>query len=159
MCIFGHVRGHTHTAVGNHVDAMIVLISDAIFIKMNFNLQWRYFTAYTMDAFTQTLLNNPNKEFGCFHKNSVKTYFTCIPQTKGWWELKIDSWHCIQGKWANMGTKAAKTIEVCHWADPHKYYPNHHFYKTSVASRSTDGTPYTGESIFGLSELMQTEPK
>jgi hypothetical protein len=112
-----------------------------------------------MDTYTQARLNTPTKELGCFHKNVVKTYFTCIPQEKGFWNPKIESWHCIQGKWKNMGTNTAKIIEVCHWADPHKYHPNHHFYKTSVVKRSTDGTPYTGERIFDLSELAQTEPK
>ena len=101
-----------------------------------------------MNAFTQSLLNNPNKELQSFHKNAVKTYFTCVPQPKGWCNPEVDSWHCIQGDWKNMGTKAAKTIEVCHWADPHKYYPKHNFYQMNVVARTTDKTRYTVRSIF-----------
>jgi hypothetical protein len=159
MSTCGHVQGSTHLVVGIRVDATIVLDSVAIFTKMELNLGWRYFTAYIMNTYTQATLNNPNKELLCFHKNGVKTYFTCVPQKTGFWNPEVESWHCIQGKWEKMGTVDAKTIEVCHWADPHKYYPKHSFYQTSVGTRSTDGKPYTGESIFGLTELVQTEPK
>lgn len=112
-----------------------------------------------MDTYTQALLNTPSKELHSLHKNGVKTYFTCIPKTTGFWDPKVDSWHCIQGKWDKMGTNTAKVIEVCHWANPHKYHPNHYFYQTEAWAKKTDGKPYTGASIFGLSEVVQTEPK
>ena len=112
-----------------------------------------------MDTYTQALLNTPTKELQCLHKNVVKTYFTCIPKMTGFWNPQVDTWHCIQGKWENMGTNTAKVIEVCHWANPHTYHPKHYFYQTSVSAKKTDGTPYMGERIFGLSELVQTEPK
>jgi len=63
-------------------------------------------------------MDTPYKTLDVLHRDMFTTYFTCVKD------------ECMQGKWTLYTGETPVLLEVCKFADPHKYY-RYKFYKMS----------------------------